>query len=85
MKKGDYGVNRSDLDKNNIIKPTFHLMEEDHKALEAYRIEVDEFFYSRYEVTWQGLILKGTAPIIIRNAEVTPEVRPNLSLSLDDV
>jgi hypothetical protein len=51
MKKGDYGVNRSDLDKNNIIKPTFHLMEEDHKALEAYRIEVDEFFYSRYEVT----------------------------------
>jgi hypothetical protein len=36
-------------------------------------------------VTRQGIILKDTAPIMIHKAEVTPEVRPNLSLSLDDV
>jgi hypothetical protein len=37
MKKGDPDTNRSDLNKNNIIKPTLdHLSEEDHKALEAY-------------------------------------------------
>jgi hypothetical protein len=46
---------------------------------------VDELFYSRYEVMWQGLILKEIVPIIIRKAEVTPEVRSNPSLSLDDV
>jgi hypothetical protein len=52
MKKGDSDVNGSDLDKNNIIKSTFDtLMEEDHKALEAYRVDVDELFYSRYEAT----------------------------------
>jgi hypothetical protein len=36
-------------------------------------------------VTKQGLILKDTTPIVIRKAEVTPEVRPNPSLSLDNV
>jgi hypothetical protein len=45
MKKGDSGINRSNLDKNNIIKPTFDtLTEKDRKALEAYRAEVDELF-----------------------------------------
>jgi hypothetical protein len=86
MKKGSSGVNQSDLDKNNIIKPTFdNLTEEDHKALEIYRAYLDDLFYSHYEVTWQGLILKETMPIIIRKAEVTPEVWSNPSLSLDDV
>jgi hypothetical protein len=53
MKKGNFGTNRSDLDKNNIIKPTFDtLMEEDRKVFEAYRAEVDELLYLHYEVTW---------------------------------
>jgi hypothetical protein len=40
MKKEGSGVNGSDFDKNNIIKPTFNtLMEEDRKALEAYCAE----------------------------------------------
>jgi hypothetical protein len=52
MKKGGSGVNRSDLNNDNIVKPTFNtLTEEDWKALEAYRAEVDELFFSRYAVT----------------------------------
>jgi hypothetical protein len=52
MKKGGSGVNRSDLNNDNIINPTFNtLTEEDWKALEAYRAEVDELFFSRYTVT----------------------------------
>jgi hypothetical protein len=66
MKKGDSDTNRSDLNKNNIIKATLdHLSEEDHKALEAYHKEVDEIFLSCYKVTWQGLIQKDAAPINI--------------------
>jgi hypothetical protein len=45
-------TNRSDLDKKNIIKPTFDtLMEEGCKALEAYCTDLEELFYSCYEVT----------------------------------
>jgi hypothetical protein len=74
MKGGNSGTNGSDIDKNNIIKLTFDtLMEEGRKELEAYRTNL-ELFYSCYEVTWQGVILKDAAPIIIRKAEVTPEV-----------
>jgi hypothetical protein len=69
MKKGGSGVNGSDLNKDNIIKPTFdNLMEEDRKVLEACRAEVDELFYSCYEVTQQELILKDAASIIIYKA-----------------
>jgi hypothetical protein len=86
MKKGGSGVNRYGIDKNNIIRPTFNtLTEDDRKALETYRTDLDEFFYSHYEVTRQGLVFKDTTPIIIRKAEVTHEVRSNPSLSLDDV
>jgi hypothetical protein len=86
MKKGGSDVNGSDLHKDNIIKPTFNnLMEKDRKVLEAYRVVVDELFFSHYEVTQQGLIQKDATPIIIRKAEVTPEVWPNPSLSLNDV
>jgi hypothetical protein len=60
-------------------------MEEDRKALKAYRADLDELFYSCYEMTWQGAILKDTILIIIRKAEVTPEIRPNPLLSLDDI
>jgi hypothetical protein len=83
MKKGSFDVNGFNLDKNNIIKPT--LTEEDRKVLETYRADLDELFYSCYEVTRQGLVLKDTSPIIIRKAEVTLEVWFNPSLSLDDV
>jgi tRNA A37 threonylcarbamoyladenosine biosynthesis protein TsaE len=59
MKKGGSDVNGSNLDKNNIIKPTFDtLTEEYRKALETYH-------YSCYEVMWQGIILKDTTLIIV--------------------
>jgi hypothetical protein len=86
MKKGGSNTNGSDLSKDNIIKPTLdHLLKEDRKELEAYHKEVDELFFTRYEVTRQGLIQKDVSPINIRKAEVKPEVRSNPSLSLDDV
>jgi hypothetical protein len=51
MKKGGPDINGSDLKMDNVIKPTFdNLIEEDHKALEAYHVEVDELFFSCYEV-----------------------------------
>jgi hypothetical protein len=50
------------------------LTEEDWKALETNRSDLDELFYLRYKVTRQGLALKDTSPIIILKAEVTPEV-----------
>jgi hypothetical protein len=80
------GINGSDFNKDNNIKTTYDgLMEEDCKALEAYRAKVDELFFSCYEVMRQGLVQKDVAPIVIRKAEATPEVRSNPSLSLDDV
>jgi hypothetical protein len=86
MKKGYSGTNDSDLNKDDIIKPTHdRLLEEDHKALKAYHKEVDEIFLSRYEVTWQVLIQKDATQINICKSEITPEVRSNPSLSLDDV
>jgi hypothetical protein len=52
MKGGNSGNNRSDLDKNNILKPTFNtLMEEGHKVFEAYHANLEELFLSRYEMT----------------------------------
>jgi hypothetical protein len=52
MKKGNSGINGSDLGKNNIIKPTFDtLTEEGCKALESYCADLDELFYSCYEMT----------------------------------
>jgi hypothetical protein len=55
MKKGDPNTNDSDLNKDNIIKPTLdRLSKEDRKALEAYHKEVDSVFLLSYEVTRQG-------------------------------
>jgi hypothetical protein len=83
---GNLNPNGSDLDKNNIIKPTFDtLLEEGCKAFKTYPIDLEELFLSCYEMMWQGAILKDTMPIIIRKAEVTPEVWPNPLLSLNDV
>jgi hypothetical protein len=52
MKGGNFDTNGSDLDKNNILKPTFDtLTEEGRKAFKAYRIDLKELFLSRCEVT----------------------------------
>jgi hypothetical protein len=60
MKGGNSGHNGSNLDKGNILKPTFgNLMEEGRKAFKAYRANLDELFLSHCEVTWQGIVLKG--------------------------
>jgi hypothetical protein len=86
MKGGNSSTNGYDLYKNNIIKPTFDtLTEESHKAFEGYRTDLEELFLSRCEVMRQGTVLKDTTSIIIRKAEVTPEVRPKSSPSLNDV
>jgi hypothetical protein len=79
-------TNRSDINKNNIFKPTFNtLTEEGLKAFEAYHANLEEIFLSRYEMTRQGPILKDTTSIVIRKAEITPEVQPNPPLFLNDV
>jgi hypothetical protein len=51
MKGGNSGNNGSDLNKSNILKPTFNtLMEEGRKAFKAYRTNLEELFLSRCEV-----------------------------------
>jgi hypothetical protein len=75
MKSGNSNINESDIDKNNIIKPTFDtLTKEGRKAFEVYHADLEELFLSRYEITRQGPILKDTTSTVIRKAEVTPEV-----------
>jgi hypothetical protein len=52
MKGGNSGTNGSNLNKNNIIKPTFDtLMEEGHKVFGAYHTNLKDLFLSRCEVT----------------------------------
>jgi hypothetical protein len=52
MKGGNSGNNGSNLDKGNILMPTFDtLTEEGHKAFEAYRANLEELFPSCGEVT----------------------------------
>jgi hypothetical protein len=52
LKKGGPDTNGSDINKDNIIKPTLdQLTEEDRKALEAYHKQVDELFFSHEKVT----------------------------------
>jgi hypothetical protein len=86
MKGGNSGHNGSDLDKGNILKPTFDtLMKEGRKAFEAYRTNLEELLFSRCVVTRQGTVLKDTTPIVFTKPEVIPEVRPNPLPSLNDV
>jgi hypothetical protein len=48
MKGGNSGHNGSDLDKGNILKPTFDtLMEGGRKVFEAYCANLEELFLSR--------------------------------------
>jgi hypothetical protein len=52
MKDGNSGNNRSNLDKGNIIKPTFDtLTKEGRKSFEAYHTNLDKVFLSRCEIT----------------------------------
>jgi hypothetical protein len=52
MKCENFGTNGSNLDKNNILKPTLDtLTEEDRKAFEAYRANLEKLFLSLCEVT----------------------------------
>jgi hypothetical protein len=52
MKGGNFGTNRSDIDKTNILKPTFDtLTKEGRKAFEAYHANLEELFLMCGEVT----------------------------------
>jgi hypothetical protein len=52
MKGGNSGHNESDLNKGNILKPTFDtLTEEGRKAFKTYRTNLEELFLLRCEVT----------------------------------
>jgi hypothetical protein len=80
------GINRSDFNKDNNIKPTYDsLTEGDCKVLDANCVKVDELFFSCYKLTRRGLVQKDTTPIVICKAEVTLEVRSKPSLSFNDV
>jgi hypothetical protein len=86
MKGGNSSTNGSDLDKNNILKPTFGtLAEEGHKVFKAYRTDLKERFLSHCEVTRQGTVLRDTTLIVFHKPEVTPELRLNPSPSCNDV
>jgi hypothetical protein len=86
MKGGNSSNNGFDLDKGNILKPTFDtLMEEGRKAFKAYHANLKELFLSRCEVTWQGTILRDTTQIIFNKPEVIPKVRPDPSPSCNDI
>jgi hypothetical protein len=86
MKGGNSSNNGSDLNKNNILKPTFDtMMEEGHKAVEAYRANLEILFLWRCEVTRHGTVLKDTTPIVFHKSKVIPKVQPDLSPSRNDI
>jgi hypothetical protein len=86
MKGGHSGHNGSNLDKGNILKPTFNtLTEEGRKVFEAYRANPEEPCLSHCEVTQQGTVLKDAMLIVFNKPEVILEVRPNPSPSLNDI
>jgi hypothetical protein len=86
MKGENFGNNGSDLDKGNILKPTFDtLTEEGRKVFEAYITDLRDLFLSRCKVMWQGTILQDTTLIVFNKPEVIPEVRPDPSPSRNDI
>jgi hypothetical protein len=86
MKGENSSNNRSDLNKNNILKSTFDiLMEEGRKVFEAYCADLKELFLSHCEVMWQGTVLQDTTPIVFNKPEITPEVWPDPSPSHNDI
>jgi hypothetical protein len=81
MKGENFDNNGSDLDKGNIIKPTFDtLTDEGWQAFEAYITDLKEFFLSR-----QGTVLWDTTPIVFHKPKVIPEVWPDPSPSRNDI
>jgi hypothetical protein len=85
MKGGNFDTNESNLDKNNILKPTFVNLTEGHKAFEASHANLEELFLSCCEGTRHGTVLKDTMTIIFHKSEIIPEVRPNPSSSRNDI
>jgi hypothetical protein len=86
MKGENSSNNGSDLDKGNILKPTFNtLTEEGHKVFEAYRAYLEEVFLSCCEVRCQGTVLWDTTPIVFNKPEVIPEVWSHPSPSRNDI
>jgi hypothetical protein len=86
MRGGNSGNNRSDLNKGNILKPTFDtLTEEGRQAFKAYITDLRDLFLSRCEVTRQGTVLKDTTSIVFHKPEVIPKVRPDPSASHNDI
>jgi hypothetical protein len=86
MKGRNSGNNGSNLDKGNILKPTFDtLIEEGRKTFDAYHANLDELFLSHCEVTRHGTVLKDTMTFMFNRPEVIPEVWPNPSPSLNDI
>jgi recombination DNA repair RAD52 pathway protein len=85
IKGGNSDNNRSELDKNNMLKPTFDtLTEEGHKAFKAFCADFKELFLSHCEVMRQGTVLRDTTPIVFNKPEVKPEVQSNPSPSHND-
>jgi hypothetical protein len=73
MKGGNSGHNGSDINKGNILKPTFDtLTEEDRKTFESYHANLEELFLSCCEVTQQGTVLKDTTPIVFTKPRTPP-------------
>jgi hypothetical protein len=86
MKGGNSNNNRSDLDKGNILKPTFDtLTEEGHKAFKTYHANIKELFLLHCEVMRQGTVLRDTTPIVFNKTKVIPEVQPDPSPSHNDI
>jgi hypothetical protein len=78
MKGENFDNNRSDLDKGNILKPTFDtLTEEGRQAFEAYITDLRELFLSCCEVMWQGTVLWDTTPIVFDKPGVRPDPSPS--------
>jgi hypothetical protein len=86
MKGENSDNNGSDLNKGNILKPTFDTMtQEGRQVFEAYIAILREIFLSRCEVSQQGTVLRDTTPIVFHKPEVIPEVWPDPSPSHNDI
>jgi ssRNA-specific RNase YbeY (16S rRNA maturation enzyme) len=86
IKGGNSDKNGSDLDKSNILKPTFDtLMGEGSKAFEAYHVNLEVHFLLCCEVTWHGTILQNTTLIVFNKTEVIPDVLSDPSPSHNDI
>jgi hypothetical protein len=86
VKGGNSGNNGSNLNKDNILKPTFDtLIEEGQQAFEAYITDLREIFLLCCDVLQQGTILRDTTPIVFHKPEVIPKVWPDPSPSHNDI